>query len=202
MRIIAGSRARRVLLAPRGRTTRPITDRVKESIFAILAPGFEGIRVADLFCGTGSLGLEALSRGARHALLVDSDADALQRLRQNIEALDWRDRTTVCKADLFGRGLAGNPHVPRPADENGDVPPWDLVFVDPPYRLSRQCGADSPLGRLLGFLQRHTADRAVVVLRQERRSLLEPSYGDLHLEDRREYGGMAVNFLRTIRQPR
>ena len=79
MRIIAGSKARMTLLPPADRTTRPITDRVKESLFAILEPKIADSFVADLFCGTGSLGLEALSRGAKFAVMAEKDRDALCR---------------------------------------------------------------------------------------------------------------------------
>ena len=80
MRIIAGSKARHHLMPPKDLTTRPITDRVKESLFSILHLRLKGARVADLFCGTGSLGLEAISRGAVSAIMIDRDRDAIGEL--------------------------------------------------------------------------------------------------------------------------
>src|SRR5438094_5779339 len=88
MRIIAGEFRGRRLLAPESDTTRPITDRVKQSLFDILAPRMEGATVLDLFAGTGSMGLESLSRGAAAAWFFEADRPALARLRRNIEMLN------------------------------------------------------------------------------------------------------------------
>ena len=126
MRIVAGRHRGRRLVAPKGHETRPTSDRVRESLFNILAHsphwvGFEGARVADLFCGTGAVALEALSRGAVHATLVDHDPAALAAARANIEALDEGRRTSVLRND------ATRP-MPRPAR------PVDLAYLDPPYR--------------------------------------------------------------------
>src|SRR3954463_10464834 len=85
MRIIAGEFRGRKLLAPEGDITRPITDRVKQSLFDILTPEIEGAKVYDLFAGTGSMGLECLSRGAKHSTFFESDRSAVTRLKKNIE---------------------------------------------------------------------------------------------------------------------
>jgi len=188
MRIIAGNRARSVLLGPGDNTTRPITDRVKESLFSILAGRLEDAVVADLFCGTGSMGLEALSRGASHAIMIDSDRDAIERLRENIAKLRFEDKVTVVRTDAFKYGVvsAGAAGVARLSD---------VVFVDPPYKLSRESGAESPLGQLLMKLSGQVADGAIVVVRQERKNDILDEYGLLCKVDRREYGSMALNFL-------
>jgi 16S rRNA (guanine(966)-N(2))-methyltransferase RsmD len=184
-----------VILPPRGLETRPITDRVKESLFAILQHEVPESRVADLFCGTGSLGLEALSRGAAQALMVDHDRDALKRLRQNIANLCFEDQATVVQADAFKVGI---PEVVPFAAE--DEESWcNLVFVDPPYKLSAETGLNSPLGKLLVRLSEQAAHRAIVVVRHERRTELLRTYQQLHLHDWREYGGMAITFLENIR---
>ena len=123
------------LLAPQDRTTRPITDRVKESLFSILAPVLEDTMVADLFCGTGSLALEALSRGSRFAIMADKDSDAIKRLRQNIAKLNFQEKTMVTRTDLFKCGI---PAIAKwtPSQVGGNCPdqgrPYDLIFVDPP----------------------------------------------------------------------
>lgn len=186
MRIIAGSRARMTLLPPKDRTTRPITDRVKESLFGILGPRSDGARVADLFCGTGSLGLEALSRGAAWAIMVDRDRDALQRLRRNIAQLGFEAGARVHAADIFRVGI--------PEEPTGDAR-CDLVFVDPPYRCSEAAGLDSPLGRLLLRLGQQAAPAALLVVRHDRHSDLLEAYGPLTRADYREYGNMALTFL-------
>lgn len=195
MRIIAGKKARMTILPPRDHTTRPITDRVKESLFAILGRYIADTVVADLFCGTGSLGLEALSRGARYAVMVDTDRDALIRLRKNIEKLRFQDSVSVIRADIFQTGI--------PSQFNcNDISPRDklelcnLVFVDPPYRLSRDVSLESQLGRLLIKISSQIADEATIILRHEQRTEPLLIYADLHQFDRRVYGRMALTFLK------
>jgi len=197
MRIITGSKARMILLPPVDRTTRPRTDRVKESLFASLEPNIPDSHVADLFCGTGSLGLEALSRQAKFAIMVEKDREALRRLRKNIAKLKFTDRTKVVAADVFQRGIPSMPILSGEPDEN-QAPIWNLIFIDPPYKFSRETDLDSPLGTLLGTICSQAADRATVVVRHEKRSSLLPRYGDLHVADRREYGSMALSFLEKI----
>lgn len=124
MRIIAGEFRGRKLLPPQGLLTRPITDRVKQSLFDILAPRIPESTVYDLFSGTGSMGLECLSRGAAHATFFESDRSALARLKQNAEALGVMHRTTIISADLFNWFSSHKSH-----DRN---PSADLVFLDPP----------------------------------------------------------------------
>lgn len=126
MRIIAGTFRGRILAAPRDLSVRPTADRVKQSIFDILATriDFEGIEILDLFSGSGSLGLEGLSRGAATATFVDSSRDSLSLLEKNIRLLGLEDRTTIHQADVFWflKNLRR---------------PYDLVFVDPPFALER-----------------------------------------------------------------
>jgi len=194
MRIIAGTKARMTILPPRDRVTRPITDRVKESLFAILGPYIADTMVADLFCGTGSLGLEAVSRGARYAVMVDTDRDALMRLRKNIEKLRFQDSTSVIRADVFQTGipLKIRYNSPLPQDEPELC---DLVFIDPPYRLSRDVSLESQLGRLLIKISGQIADEATIILRHERRTEPLPCYADLHQFDQRIYGRMTLTFF-------
>ena len=121
MRIIAGQWRGRRLRVPPGSDTRPTADRVRETLFSMLASrlgSFEALRVADLFAGSGALGLEALSRGAAFACFVESDSNALAAIRANAEALGALGRVQV----LGGSALA------LPKSE-----PFDLVFADPPY---------------------------------------------------------------------
>ena len=122
MRIIAGEWKRRQLRAPEGETTRPTADRVRETLFSMLASrlgSFEGLTVADLFAGSGALGLEALSRGAAHCLFVEQEPEALRALRANISALHAQHRCDVRAASVMSLGPA---KVPR-----------DLILLDPPY---------------------------------------------------------------------
>src|SRR5436853_3369526 len=101
MRIIAGEFRGRKLLPPEGLVTRPVTDRVKQSLFDILTPLLPDARVYDCFAGTGSMGLECLSRGAASVVFFEADRSALSRLRRNISALGVEDRCEVISTDLF-----------------------------------------------------------------------------------------------------
>ena len=196
MRIIAGTRARRKILAPSTFLTRPITDRVKESLFSILQPHLGGAVVADLFCGTGSLGLEALSRGAEHALMVDNDPDAIDRLRRNIADLGFAAQATVICSDVFTRPLPAVT-LDRLSCATGRTAPlqYDLVFLDPPYSLSADASAASMLADLLCPLICRIERHANVIVRHARKTVLLDSYQSLRLIDRREYGSMALSFL-------
>jgi 16S rRNA (guanine(966)-N(2))-methyltransferase RsmD len=122
-RIVAGEHGGRRLVVPAGRDTRPTSDRVREALFSTLesTPGLAGSRFADLFAGSGAVGLEALSRGAAHVLLVESDARAARVVRDNIAALKAGARVRLV-TDRVERVVAGAP------DE-----PYDVVFADPPY---------------------------------------------------------------------
>src|SRR4051794_23276328 len=133
MRIIAGEFGGRQLLAPVGDTTRPITDRAKQSLFDVLAPRIDGALVYDCFAGTGSMGLEALSRGAKFATFFEIDRTTLARLNQNIAAVQVADRARVVGGDLF-RWF--DLSVKRPDSTNATGA--DIVFLDPPYRFLRQ----------------------------------------------------------------
>ena len=125
MRIIAGRFRSRKLLTPRdAQTTRPIPDRVKESIFSILRGNCEGANVLDAFAGTGAIGLEALSRGAERVVFVEKDRWAQEMLAKNIEALGVEDEVELVRSDALG-----------PAALNRCPAPVDLAFFDPPYPL-------------------------------------------------------------------
>ena len=122
MRIIAGAWRGLPLAAPEGQGTRPTSDRAREGLFSMLQSrlgSFEGLRVADLFAGTGALGLEALSRGAEHCTFVENDRGANAILKRNVERLGAADRATI--------RAQGIEHAPPPAQ------PCNLVLMDPPY---------------------------------------------------------------------
>ena len=125
MRIVGGQHRGRTLAAPRSREIRPTSDRLRESLFNILAHGYDdlvtGARVLDVFAGTGALGLEAMSRGAAFALFVDDGAEARALIRQNVEALGLGGTTKIFRRDATKLGAAH------------PVPPFSLVFADPPY---------------------------------------------------------------------
>lgn len=124
MRIVAGERKGARLAAPPGRGTRPTSDRVRESLFAILA-GVAGARVLDPFAGSGALGFEALSRGAQHVAFCELDAAAVSVLRENAARLRYADRCTIRRQD--GRR--------RLASDSAAGLTYDLILLDPPYQM-------------------------------------------------------------------
>ena len=172
LRVVAGEFGGRRLAAPRGAGARPTQDRVREALFSVLGP-LGGVRVLDLFAGSGALGIEALSRGAREATFVDSDAAAARVVRQNLERIGV-EGARVFRADAlsFLRGAA----------RHGDR--WDLVLCDPPYRLAHRLGAT--LGPLLAPVL-ETGGRIVC-----ESSVKDPLRLDLPLLDERRYGDTRI----------
>ena len=168
MRIIAGSRKGHTIQAPRGRDTRPTSDRVRENVFNILGP-VEGASVLDLYAGSGAMGLEALSRGAAKAVFVDDDRDAVRAIERNLDKL--RLHGTVLCQDA----------VAMLASERRK---YDLVLVDPPYDVY-----DDIEPQLARYLPPLLADDAVVVVETDARTQPE-----LPLSERtsRKYGQTRV----------
>jgi len=137
LRIVAGEWRGRKLAAPEGDTTRPTADRTRETLFSMLVSrlgDFEGLKVADLFAGSGALGLEALSRGAAHCLFVDQDAAAIRAIRRNIANLQAQTRSDVRASSVLSLGAAKEP--------------LDLVLLDPPYDTGAGAVAVDKLARL------------------------------------------------------
>ena len=172
LRIIAGELKGQRLVAPRGRKVRPTGDRVREAIFSSLGERVAGARVLDLFAGTGALAIEALSRGAERAVLVDRDTRAAIG---NVERLGLRDRVELVRSDA-GRWLASR--------DDGE-PPFDLVFVDAPYRLADLVGQE-----LETHLQRALASGGRAIVESGAGRPLEVA--DLDCLRRRRYGAADV----------
>lgn len=178
MRVIAGRLRGRRVDAPRKSDTRPTYDRVRESVFAIIGPRIEGATVLDLFAGSGVLGIESISRGARSAVLVDIDQAAVGTVRGNVERLGIGQACDVRRGDaleLLGRDALGGP--------------FGLVFVDPPYRSGLQAAVLDLLGEP-GRLRPGT----LVVVEHGARDDLPESGGSLALVRRERYGSTAVSF--------
>lgn len=137
MRIVAGDWRGRPIVAPKGDTTRPTADRTREALFSMLISrigSFEGMNVADLFAGSGALGLEALSRGAGHCLFVEQDRVALDALKANISKLDAGARSKVAAQSVLTLG-------PTPT-------PYDVILMDAPYKSGAGAVALDKLTRL------------------------------------------------------
>jgi 16S rRNA (guanine966-N2)-methyltransferase len=172
VRIVAGRWGGRRLSSPKGEATRPTSDRVREALFSILGERVQGARVLDLFAGSGALGLEALSRGAGSVTFVDSSAPALAAVRANLETLGGDADVRRSDALRFLRSAAG------------EAQHYDLVLLDPPYRLA------APLGRELSeALPPVLAHDGLVVSESDRRA---PLALDLPLTDERRYGDTLI----------
>lgn len=180
MRIIGGKFSGRAVVAPKGRDTRPTSDRTRESLFNILAHkdnfSIEGARVIDLFAGSGALGLEAMSRGAAFCLFVEVDADARGAIRSNIEALGLFGSTRIHRRPATALGQ-------KPA---GVGPPFSLAFLDPPYGkdLVHPALHSLELGNWL-------AKGAIVVIEQGKSEIPAAPRGLSEL-DRRIYGAAQI----------
>lgn len=180
MRIIAGEWRGRPIETPTGQATRPTADRAREALFSMLASrlgSFEDLRVADLFAGSGALGLEALSRGAASVVFVDTGAEARGLIRDHIEAFGAGGVTKLLRRDATSLGDAGT------------MGPVDLVFLDPPYGkgLGEQALVSLKSG---GWLKPDT----VLVLEESSDVTVNVPDG-FALDDRREYGAAAVHIL-------
>ena len=188
MRIIAGSKRGMKLLSPKTQDSRPITDRVKESLFSVLykydLPS--GVLVADLFCGVGSLGLEALSRGAAFVTFVEHDPKIIATLNKNIEKACFIKESKVIRANAFKIDIAFGP-----VKEN-----YGLVFIDPPYLTTQNAQIGSPLSDLLNLLNDHVAANGISIVRTNRDVSLLERYGSFITIERRRWGTMAVTILK------
>jgi 16S rRNA (guanine966-N2)-methyltransferase len=181
MRVIAGRLGGRRLVAPRGtQTTRPTSDRVREALFSMLGE-LDGVVALDLFAGTGALGIEALSRGAERAVFVERDPAALVALRTNLAHCDLLEPTAEVRACNARVAL-------RAARERGET--YDLVFVDPPYRQTRDLG-DELSALLPGLL----APEARVVVESDRRAPAELPW---EVVRRRRYGDTTITIHRHL----
>lgn len=187
MRIIAGAKRGMKLFGPKSGDSRPIIDRVKESLFSVLLKYDlpKDKIIADLFCGVGSLGLEALSRGAAFVTFVEKDPKVIAVLEKNIEKAGFVKDSKVIRANAFRVG------APLGFAEQK----YDLVFVDPPYARTSDVGADSPLSTLLTLICEQVIPQGFVVVRTHKRTELLEQYGRLGIIERRQWGTMAVTIL-------
>lgn len=167
MRIITGRFRRRKLLTNAGQVTRPITDRVKQSLFQFLIDELPEARVADIFAGTGTLGLEALSRGAHSVVFIERDRKAWELLQKNVDSLKVEDETLCWKTDAVMSSFR-----PKGCD---DFLPFDVIFFDPPYKMVADIVAGSALFKALERLARESvsAENATLLLRTPTQSVFE-----------------------------
>ncbi len=191
MRIIAGKFRSRVLAAPRGMGTRPTSDRLRETLFNVLAPRIEGAGFLDLYAGSGAVGLEALSRGAARVAFVERAPAALKVLDGNLVRLQISSGVRVHRASVsaFLRSTAG------PAQEPARC---EIVFLDPPYDAAGEYAI--ALGLLGDANQRILAQDAVIVAEHRRKLGLNERYGSLKRTRVLEQGDAALSFYSIVTQ--
>ena len=185
MRVIAGLYRSRVLHAPPGLDTRPTSDRLRETLFNVLAPRIEGAIFLDLYAGSGAVGIEALSRGAKQAFFVEQAEPALHAIRANLAALDIKDNYSLEARSVSAalKRLTATSQHP------------DLIFLDPPYAQEKEYAATlSLLGGEFGSL---LAPNAIVVAEHEKRRELDPQYGTLIRYRVLKQGDAALSFYRA-----
>lgn len=182
MRVIGGAAKGRRLKTPKGQAIRPTADRVKEALFNILPRDLSGARILDLFAGSGNLSIEALSRGAAHAVLIDSSEQSAAIIRENLRHVGFTAQAEVWVAPA-ARSLRS---LARRSDS------FDYIFLDPPY--DRKLAGDS-----LELIARCDLLRTggALVIEHSARELLNESYGGLRLHDQRRYGDTRLSFYKV-----
>ena len=188
MRIIAGTYRSRLLEAPHGVSTRPTSDRLRETLFNVLAPQIKGAVFADLYAGSGAVGIEALSRGADHVLFVESAPAALAVIRANLAALKIQSGF-----QLAARSVSA---TLRDFCRRPGARPWSLVFLDPPY--SATDAYSSTLGALGQSDALFLSPQALVIAEHPRRQQLEQDYGGLRRIRVLEQGDAALSFYQKV----
>ncbi len=182
MRVVAGERKGMPLKAIDGNTTRPTTDKVKESIFNMIGPFFEGGLALDLFAGSGGLGIEALSRGAERAIFIEKDNKAYATLQENIKKCRYEDYAEVYRNDAM---RAVKALIKR------DEIVIDYLFVDPPYHKKEYYDLVEALveaGKV--------AEKAIIMCEHSREIKLPDSYGAFQLVRQETYGGTIISIYR------
>jgi 16S rRNA (guanine966-N2)-methyltransferase len=186
MRIIAGTYRSRILKGLKGLALRPTSDRLRETLFNVLGPGVSGSRFLDLFAGTGAIGIEALSRGAKEVVFIENHPSAVKLIRRNLEFLEITFGATVQAADaLRGLGLLVSKN-------KGATPGFDFIFLDPPYAAAEN------YARVLEFLG--TADLlapgGMVIAEHHRKFDLSEEAGALRRVRVLKQGDAALSFYR------
>ena len=177
MRIIAGEARGRRLFTPDGMDTRPTSDRVRESLFNVIARHIPDARVLDLFGGSGALSLEALSRGAQSVVINEPARAAWATIARNVEMIGWQARVTLIKRDwkVALNALDG---------------PFDLVFLDPPYRMTDIYGQVAQIMRTRGLLSK---DALLIMEHSAKAPLILPE--DFVIVDTRHYGDTDISLV-------
>ena len=178
MRIIAGDLKGIRITAPKGRPLRPTSDRVKEALFSIISAEVQGIHFLDLYAGTGSIGIEALSRGAHHAWFVEENSKHLGFLKKNVEKCHLMGKSTIIHS-LVGSFITET------------FKPFDIIFMDPPY-------FNASLENILGYPKLHSLLRkdGFIIMEHFHKVSLMDGYGNLKKYKEYRYGDTLLTFFR------
>lgn len=183
MRVVSGSYRGRTLKAVPGKQTRPTTDKIKESIFNIIGPYFDGGVMLDLYAGSGGMAIEAVSRGMNHAFLCEKNRQALQTIRANIEMTKEIEKFTIVGGD--------SKKSIHQLSKLEPFEPFELVFIDPPYHL-QEIEQD-----ILSMIEQGVLSKeATIVCEVEKQTQLPEIIGEFELVKRVEYGITAIHIYR------
>jgi 16S rRNA (guanine966-N2)-methyltransferase len=186
MRIIAGTLGSRSLEAPEGLATRPTSDRLRETLFNVVAPRIQGAVLLDLYAGSGAVGIEALSRGAAHVTFVERAPAALKVMRRNLERLGLKAGFQIQPGSVAAYLRRARPNTALR---------FDLVFLDPPYDAADEYA--TVLGLLGGSAMGLMAESAMVIAEHRRKERLEDRYGGLARSRLLEQGDAALSFYKA-----
>ena len=198
IRIIAGSVRGRWLYSPEGDTTRPMLGRVKNSLFNIISPHLEEAAVLDLFAGTGALGLEALSRGAKTCIFIEKDEQSFQLLQKNISRLGFDNQSEACYFNAFD--------IIKFLQQKKFY--LDIIFISPPYKFfddtvmppvdppRRTPEKDKLLGIIDEFVKENILSKnGLVIIEHQKRQLKDLSFKYLSRYKQRSYGDIILSFF-------
>lgn len=191
MRVIAGSARGTYLSSLKGNTTRPISDRIKDSLFNILSQVIPDSSVIDMYAGTGAIGIEALSRGARSCVFIEIDKSAIQVIKKNLETTKLQDKAQVLRYDVFEI-------VPYLEKNSIEV---DLVFASPPYPLIEKSSYRDELLVLFSILcsKRIVQPEGIIVLQHKKTAFeIPPDAPYLELFNTRIYGDTQISFFKNM----
>ncbi len=185
LRVIAGKYRRRQLKTPHGLSTRPYTDRVRQIVYDRLGDLVVGARVADVFSGVGTMGMEALSRGAASCVFIEGNSEVFESLKQNVATIAPDTHNLCWKTDVYRTSF-------RPKGVDGFLP-YTLIFFDPPYADVDQMTSGKPLAASLKRLARESvsSDDAVMILRTPLKNSFQPGFG-WELDELWEISTMAI----------
>jgi 16S rRNA (guanine966-N2)-methyltransferase len=188
MRVIAGTYRSRILKSLKGLALRPTSDRLRETLFNVLGPGISGSRFLDVFAGTGAVGIEALSRGATHVAFIENHPPAAALIRKNLASLKIASAATVICADAL-RALES-----IAARVNAGAPPYDYIFIDPPY------AATADYSRSMQFVASSAlvASDGIVIVEHRKSFTLPESFEPLQRVRLLRQGDAALSFYRRL----